>query len=290
MAQRLCTSRLFLNDKQIRNTYLSNSKWYYWYLILQKPFLNTFFILFKLGSSNGDCWPLFCTITRDQKGRFCSCWKHSLSLSIFFCKANTSILVMGGCLMLSAPVIKGHLMFSLFFWCICFPPKYTDTHTLPHLAVPHPSSDLSYFLGICCVFCHFPNNLIAHCFICKHHNVVLWMLLAPNLSFLFVKTAWLVRCNSLLLLTALSPPTTFTCLHTPHLLIPYQSPIHQTKRGAGASMGGVMGLSFHATSNADIHISHLAPTLRTTLRESVLHMLPTSTLVWAKKPLRCTCV
>lgn len=127
-------------------------------------------------------------------------------------------------------------------------PKNTHTHTHSHLAVPHPSSTF-LFLGDLSCFCHFLNNLIAHCFMEKRKTQpwqchFLWKLCVRTVSFLFKviqsmlrQSERLVRCNPLWLSPTLSPRIPFTCLHTSHLLFPYQSPIYQTGRGAGASGG-----------------------------------------------------
>lgn len=142
-------------------------------------------------------------------------------------------------------------------------------------------------------FCHFLNNLIAHCFMDKNKSMAMSSffkkLCMQTLIFILsnlinVKTVWeRGKMQLSLAFLTLSPQYPFTCLHISHLLFPYQSPIYQTGRGAAASMEEwVMGLSFHATSKADIHISrwhlHTEP-----LWVNPVHVhttLPTSRLLW----------
>lgn len=140
-------------------------------------------------------------------------------------------------------------MFSVVVFCVQMDsPQEQHRHTQAHLAVPHPSGTFLFSVEMSC-FCHFLNNLIAHCFMVEKqvygYVIFFWRPFMQTLSFLFKviqsvlrQLEILVRYNSLSLSPRLSPPVSPTCLHTSHLLFPpYQSPIHQTWRGASASRG-----------------------------------------------------
>lgn len=162
--------------------------------------------------------------------------------------------------MLSAPVNQRRLdVRFVFLVCKWISPK-EYTHTLSHLALPQPSSTFLFFGDMSC-FCHFLNNLIAHCFM--ENTAMAMSFLAYRTSFLFRviqsmlrQSESLVRCNSLAFPYTFSSNPLYLSAHftTP---LPLSKPhLSQRERCWCQQPEWVMGLSFHATSKADMHISH----------------------------------